>query len=190
MPNYTQDWFEGTRGDVAFEKHLSHFKGQPNLRFLEIGVFEGRSAIWTLDHILTGENCLMVLVDTWQGSAEHPSMRINFKDVKTRFDENIAPYAERTDIFTDNIVNASVAIGPCDFIYIDGSHASADVLRDAVIAWELAKPGAIICFDDYEWNMYAGTVNHPKIGIDAFLAAYEGRYVILEKEYRLWIRKC
>jgi predicted O-methyltransferase YrrM len=197
MPLYTQDWFEGTGGAAAFEKHLSHLKGKPFLRFLEIGVFEGRSAIWTLDNILTGEDCLLILVDTWRGSAEHPSVRINFKDVKERFLANIEPYRHRVDIIEDTLFGAQIddwgeknIIDDLDFIYIDGSHHSADVLRDAVIAWELAKPGAIICFDDYEWNMFRGTTSHPKSGIDAFLAAHEGRYELLEKEYRLWIRKC
>ncbi len=39
-----------------------------------------------------------------------------------------------------------------DFIYIDGGHGATDVLEDAVLSFRLAKPGAVIAFDDYLWN--------------------------------------
>jgi hypothetical protein len=39
-----------------------------------------------------------------------------------------------------------------DFIYVDGSHQTIDVLEDAVAAFQLAKVGAIIAFDDYIWD--------------------------------------
>jgi hypothetical protein len=39
-----------------------------------------------------------------------------------------------------------------DFIYVDGAHSTIDVLEDAVLSFLLAKPGAIIAFDDYLWN--------------------------------------
>ena len=35
-----------------------------------------------------------------------------------------------------------------DFIYVDGSHSTVDVMADAVSAFQLAKSGAVIAFDD------------------------------------------
>ena len=38
-----------------------------------------------------------------------------------------------------------------DIIYIDGSHATSDVLEDAVLSYRLLKPGGLLIFDDYHW---------------------------------------
>jgi hypothetical protein len=195
-PQYSQDWFEGTGARAYFEKHLSPLKGKPNLRFLEIGSFEGRSACWLMDNILTGEYCTLYCVDTWTGSKEHSGM--DFKKVEATFDANTAGYGPfRLEKLKDDIVTAQFDdcgeqrwLDDMDFIYIDGSHEAADVLRDAVYAWELVKPGGIICFDDYRWKGEISDVDTPRLGIDAFLACYAGRYEIIENGYQLWLRKC
>ena len=59
---------------------------------------------------------------------------------------------------------AAEVSGAFDFIYIDGSHMRVDVLLDAVLAWQLLKPGGIMALDDYEWNEYRDNmVCHPKV---------------------------
>ncbi len=77
-----------------------------------------------------------------------------------------------------------------DFIYIDGSHSTVDVLEDAVLAFRLAKAGGIIAFDDYLWDdpefNQQGT---PKLAIDAFTEIYREKLNILESGYQVWIRK-
>jgi predicted O-methyltransferase YrrM len=42
--------------------------------------------------------------------------------------------------------------GSFNFIYIDGSHQAPDVHADAVFAFQLAKVGSLIIFDDYLWR--------------------------------------
>jgi predicted O-methyltransferase YrrM len=39
-----------------------------------------------------------------------------------------------------------------DLIYIDGSHAAADVMTDAVLSYLLLNVGGVILFDDYVWK--------------------------------------
>jgi len=39
-----------------------------------------------------------------------------------------------------------------DWIYIDGSHESDDIVLDAEVAWRLARLKAILIFDDYAWD--------------------------------------
>jgi hypothetical protein len=46
-----------------------------------------------------------------------------------------------------------------------------------------------MCVDDYGWDTYVGTLNHPKQGIDAFLACYEGQYELLHKDYQVFLRR-
>jgi hypothetical protein len=92
-----------------------------------------------------------------------------------------------------------------DIIYIDGSHIASDVLEDVVLSWRLLKTGGIIIFDDYHLvylNSFAcayqaGVMSgayfnpsfNPKVGIDAFLSAFEPKIKILHKEYQVIVEK-
>ena len=85
--------------------------------------------------------------------------------VEARFDENV-----KLAIGTDRRRGVScgrsssaprsrlpdmIATGeaPFDLIYIDGSHTAADVLTDAVLAFQLLRVGGVMIFDDYLWSM-------------------------------------
>src|SRR5437868_2701075 len=55
------DWF-----DVhipIWEKCLGSMSGKADLRFLEVGSFEGRSACWLLQNILTHDSARLTCVD-------------------------------------------------------------------------------------------------------------------------------
>lgn len=41
-----------------------------------------------------------------------------------------------------------------DFIYVDGSHRSPDVIYDAILSFGLLKKGGIMIFDDYQGGPY------------------------------------
>jgi predicted O-methyltransferase YrrM len=78
---------------------------------------------------------------------------------------------------------------------VDASHQAADVLADAVLAFQLLKPGGVIAFDDYIWSpMRPGTENPlmlPKVAIDAFTTIYSQNLRILPNLplYQLYIQK-
>jgi hypothetical protein len=84
-----------------------------------------------------------------------------------------------------------------DIIYINGSHRAADVLGDAVLSWELLKPGGIMIFDDYcldgsdlgpdEAALPLELV--PKSAIDAFLLTYGSKLDILHRYYQVAVQK-
>lgn len=57
------DWF--SRNLRYWEKHLLPYKDKHNLNFLEIGSFEGRAAVWLLDHILTHQTTRLTCVDAF-----------------------------------------------------------------------------------------------------------------------------
>src|SRR5690606_35092825 len=59
---FTTNWFNESY-EKNWEKLLAEFKGKPNVSYLEIGVFEGKSFFWLLDHILTGPSVRATAVD-------------------------------------------------------------------------------------------------------------------------------
>ena len=59
--NFTSDWF--TPHIPIWEKVLSPLKGKPDIRYLEIGVFEGRSSLWIAENILTHPSSHLTVID-------------------------------------------------------------------------------------------------------------------------------
>ena len=176
----TERWqtWEGNRVQV-FERMLAPFRGQP-VRFLEIGSFEGASAIWMLQNILTHPDARITCVDD------------NSLGRKDRLIANLA-HVGQLDRATllwigSHDVRAHVPDGHFDFVYVDASHAAPNVLFDVVNAYLTCKPGGLIGCDDYGFTVPEhGSV--PKPAIDAFLQLMGDRVEVVERDYQLWFRK-
>jgi hypothetical protein len=69
-------------------------------------------------------------------------------------------------------------------ICIDGGHSTVDVLEDAILSFRLARPGAIIAFDDYLWDDPQHNQHGvPKPTIDTSLALHAPKIEVLESAY-------
>ena len=60
---------------------------------------------------------------------------------------------------------------------------------DAALTWPLIAKGGIVIFDDYEFDQMEEEIERPKLGIDAFLAAIDGQYRLVHKDYQVAIVK-
>lgn len=167
----------------VWQRFLSPMKGQPNLQFLEIGSFEGRSAVWLLDNVLTHPAARLTCVDPFHQRA-----------YEMRFDHNMRISGHAGQVIKlrgpSAEVLASLKDAAYQCIYVDGSHRAVDALMDAMQAWRLLEPGGILIFDDYEWEPERPPLDRPKLAVDLFLAALEGRYDVLHREYQVILRKC
>jgi predicted O-methyltransferase YrrM len=189
---YTKDWFGW--GPQIWPEIVNHLPGRKN--FLEIGSFEGRSAVWITQNMMEdgGE---LICIDTWEGGVEHVSGEMN--GAEARFHNNIGlvmgNFVDRT---VQPIKSTSVeALGGLiaqkkqfDFIYIDGSHLAKDVLTDACMAWTLLKPKGFMVFDDYMWKPPGFTLlQRPKIAIDTFINIFEDDLTTTHIGYQFIVRK-
>jgi predicted O-methyltransferase YrrM len=189
MANFTSDWT--THNLANWERWLGHLKGQP-AKGLEVGCYEGRSSVWFLDNILTHPDSELVVIDTFKGSPEFAGMDVMQRDIFKRFSKNIDPYGAKVRTFVgesgvvlrhDSEFNRNP--GDYDFAYIDGSHEAPDVLADAVLVFDLVKPGGIIIFDDYKWDMGDGV----KKAVMGFMVCYGDKIKTVETNYQLMIVK-
>jgi predicted O-methyltransferase YrrM len=191
MAKYTQDWFSEAEG--IFDFYLSGFKGLDNLSFCEIGTFEGRSTIWLLDNILTGKNCNIVCVDTFEGSDSLNALRIDVHGAEKRLLDNLEPYRGRYSILKGKsqlVLRKPEFIDKFDIIYIDGSHEGSDTLEDMVIAYRNLKVGGLMINDDYTWkHNYMPAQNTPKLAIDSFLGCFKGKVDLVEVTHKTVILK-
>jgi SAM-dependent methyltransferase len=198
-PDFSVDWF--SHNIPVWNQVFEHFKliGKDNLRFLEIGCFEGRATRYMLESILTGTDSKIDVVDTFGGSLNEGGMGIAmsdyaFNELYNKFVGNIEPYKERVTIhrgLSGDVLKQGFDKESYDFIYVDGSHTAYDVLQDAVLAHSLLKVGGIMIFDDFGWkdNNNLHPTNSPELGVVAFLNAYELHYNVVFQGYQLGVVK-
>jgi predicted O-methyltransferase YrrM len=148
---------------------------------LEIGSFEGRSAVWFLQNILTGAGSTLSCVDRFR------------PPYGERFDRNVAASgcSSRVIKLTGDsaAVLPSMASASFDAVYVDGGHREQEVWGDALQAWRVARPGAVIIFDDYGWRPDLPPEQRPKRAIDRFLLRHAGAYQILQCAYQVALLK-
>jgi len=160
--------------------------------FLEVGSFEGSSATWFAENVLSkhGDSRLLC-VDAWSrdlfeatdGQDEDIPLRrtvssaLGDDGALGRFRRNLQKTPGGHQVIGLRGASATVLtalaaetalVGAVDLVYVDGGHDAAHVLEDAVLAFRLLKKGGIMAFDDYGGTATTET----RRGIDAFLAAY------------------
>ena len=182
-----QEWPDMFGHNVPVWKELlASFAGKPGVSYLEIGVWEGRSALWMLENILTSPSASATVIDIvaterWVKNLELSGRRESVKMIVASSHKALRALDRES----------------FDIVYIDGSHRAADVLGDAVLSWELLKSGGIMIFDDYCLDgSDIGPDGEalplelvPKAAIDAFLLTYGPKLEILHRYYQVAVRK-
>ena len=179
---FTSDWFTGSL--PVWRKVLAEYRGKPNLRYLEIGVYEGRSLFWMLENVLTDPTCRATGIDFFFNSG-----------AKTRFYENLELSGQPQKVsmlegLSDEILAQLLGNkDQYDLIYVDGSHAAEDVLFDLIMSWRLLKVGGLLLLDDYGMTPDRSAENRPMVAIDAFITAHRNSIEIVHHAYQVVIRK-
>jgi predicted O-methyltransferase YrrM len=178
---FTTDWTSAHFG--SWSQVLAPFQ-RDGLRLLEIGSFEGRSAIFWLEYF-PGSH--VTCVDKFFGTTRHN------QDIEARFDRNVAAYGERVR----KINRCSAEVLPSlriedelfDLIYIDGSHRRDDVMADCLLSWPLLRPGGVMIFDDYLHELHKPPAERPKDAIDTFLSWHAEEVDELSRGYQIIVRR-
>lgn len=184
------NWFVND-GAKNFEAILPPLADK-EVRCLQIGAYTGDASVWLVDNVLRHPDSVLVDVDTWEGSQEPSHYEMNWKTVEQLYDLKTATARANRKIlkvkgtsdwfFKNNLEHY-------DFIYVDGDHTAAGVLKDAVNSFQYLKPGGIIGFDDYLWSAGLGETKEPRIAIDAFYQAFKDELEVLVKDYQVWFKK-
>ncbi len=167
-----------------WSKHLAEFVGKPNIHALEIGSYEGRSALWFLAKVLTDDASTITCLDLFE------------EDFDSTFDHNVKASGKGHKLIKlkgDSKFVLRTLNDKFDFVYIDGSHVAKDVLVDAVLVWDNLKPGGIIIFDDYGLRRSPAENQSPALvprpAIDAFLNVFRHYIDVLHQDYQVIVKK-
>ena len=176
---FTADWFGSNI--PRWETLLAEFKGRPHIRYLEVGVYEGRSLFWMLDNIMTHPTSRLVAVD------------IFFDDYEQKFLDNLdaSGAADRITVVKERGEYAlkTLADESFDVIYLDGGHAANTVFAQAALAWQLLREGGLLILDDYRWSRNWPIDLRPELPINTFITAYSQELDVLQVGRDVVVRK-
>tara|TARA_B100001027_G_scaffold213446_1_gene184170 strand:- start:510 stop:1199 length:690 start_codon:yes stop_codon:yes gene_type:complete len=156
-----------------------------NFKYLEIGSFEGGSAIYVSTRFKDSEiHC----VDNWQ-KTEDGYADLNFENIEKNFDFNIINHKNilkikksSDDFFKTNKINYHV-------IYIDGYHKSDQVFKDCVNSWSFLRKNGIMICDDYLWSHYKEIKKNPCFAINMFLKTIKNYKILKVSKSQIFIKK-
>jgi len=169
----------------AWMRELEPLAGRPHLSFLEVGSYEGRSACWLLENILTADSSRLLCADAFEplGPGAEP--------YEALFDSNIAAtgaahkVSKLKGIAQETL--RTLRADQFDFVYLDASSTASEQLEDAVLSWRLVRCGGLVVFDDCGGDKsYQPGVRR---AVEMFLSAIEGQYVLLRDDFQISIRR-
>lgn len=153
--NHAETW-RGLLGPLA---------GKPNLSFLELGSWKGRSAIWLLENVLTHSSSRLTCVDVWDVNLASPTNTVILQarqagkpiNAQECFLKNIKPFEHKVrvikDLTTSALKNLAQEAAKFDFVYIDAGHLVEEVKADFLGVRPLLKANSQVFFDDYNWEL-------------------------------------
>lgn len=116
------------------------FIGKP-VTLLETGVYQGGSADWFLQNVLT-----------------HPLARYYGIDdsVRETAKQNLLPYGIKAYLWEADSKVLLPALAPdnWDILHVDGEHTWAGAFNDITFGWMLLRPGGLMLIDDYNRDDY------------------------------------
>lgn len=170
----------------AYNFYLCLSKIKKNFKYLEIGSYEGNSALFVASNF---KNCVLICcLDTWKGSDEH----INYDSeiIEKNFDNNLKDFKNIFKI-KDNSDNFFLQNNnKFEVIYIDGSHLASQVYKDCINAWRILETNGFLICDDYIWSHYEKIEDNPCFAINAFLGAIKSQYnLFIVSNNQIFIKK-
>lgn len=160
---FSTDWVSDI--ETAWLKALRDLRGKENLRYLEIGVFEARSAIWFFQNVLTHPTSTMVGVDVFShGTWDRCVANLKNEGV-----------FERTNLISgrSQTVLKQMPDAAFDIVYVDGDHRCRHVFQDISLSWDILKVGGFMILDDYKLRVQNFPLDcRPQAAIDSFLTCF------------------
>lgn len=171
---FTGDWV--TANAPAWRELLAPLVGKPGVRMAEVGSYEGRSACWFVEEILTGDGARLHCFDPWGWAGGLERFDANTAELQAagRLVRVQGTAADLTDLADD-----------FDAIYIDGDHTAVSVLNDAELAWPRLKSGGIMLFDDYDNAGYPGV----RPAVDEFIERRGAELQVILRGFQVYVRK-
>ncbi len=183
--------------------HVLALAGTRPLKALEIGVFEGQSALWLLEHVLTEPGDRYIGIDPWvidnMSARKFPRNEVGYSRiaaVEQLAHRTLAPFGPKARLIKGNsqlVLADPQFVGlfrpeSFDFVYVDGDHTFAGVSADTAAAWRLTRTGGILAWDDYQTRIPARAKGIRTV-VDGFLRDHASEIEVLWHDYQVGVRR-
>lgn len=185
LPKPDRDDLELSNGWFAeyteplWRKHLLPLAGKV-ATYLEIGICEGRSMVWVLEHLRPE---LAIGIDPY--IAPRSKFQPQYDEFKRRAYANLERWINAGTVQLHHHASFDflrtqhqvVPDASVDLAYIDGAHFAWDVVQDTALVWPKVKRGGIVIFDDLQRTWLNG---RPlvRFGVRAFMEAWDSRWTL------------
>jgi len=186
---FTCNWFLNRNLPTFREYVYPKWQGKP-ITYLEIGVFEGMSMVWMLQHVLTHMDSKAVGIDPWLITAKLSAEEMG--DVMTRATKNTSTFrwqgvcslicGNSIEVLTRMLRRGGfegIKKNSVDICMIDGDHTAPAVLENSRKCLKLMKPGGWMLFDDVENQIEKN--DHVKQGLESFRENYKDQVKLIWK---------
>lgn len=179
MPIFTNSWH--SQHEAVWRTIVLPHLPDEKRRWIELGSFEGQSALWTLKNAIRDDDEL-ICCDIWSD----PQVEDLF-DENTKGSRIVKVKQDAFEFLLDQLSRRMSAT--C--VYIDAGHHARNVLEQAALSWKLLPVGGILIFDDYRWKHPAHHVGQlpPSLAIDAFIKCYATELILLHLGSQAIIQK-
>ena len=151
-----------------------------NFNYLELGVYEGRSAIFIIQNF---KKAKLTLVDPWKITNSKDLSSYSNKslaNVYQLFKKSIKPYRSKVKVYKKTseeffLINKK----KFDLIYLDACHHKNEVFNDLVGCFHISKKKTLIIIDDI-WKIHNARIkDNVFFGFLEFHFIYKNKYKIL-----------
>jgi hypothetical protein len=181
---HTKWWFD-EKNRKLWDKYLVRAMPPPIVSYLEIGVGEGHSMRWVLEHLQPKH---AVGIDPYVVKRRSEKEQIATHKANAKL--NLADWLQSGVVALDTRssweylieANSHNNLEPdteqFDLVYVDGDHRCLRCATDCILAWPLVRVGGIMIMDDFDRRYQRGWPMSRE-GITAFLNAAEKTYDIV-----------
>lgn len=160
---------------------FAEFIGQP-VKMLEIGVYDGRSACYALDNILTHPASVYNGIDLIKGHEE----------AHMRARQNLKPFGDKVVLTVGDSKQIVPRLESCglkyEMIYIDGCHTVEGCYADMKNCWRILKTSGVMLVDDYlhpDYNLKAAVEKF----MGSFPLSFAPMFNCIHQDYQIAFRK-
>ncbi len=174
--DFTTDWL--SKKISPWFAALAPLKDKP-VRILEVGSFEGRSAVALLNILPLGH---ITCIDTFSHDG-----------VEDRFDFNLAPFGQRVrkikSMATEPLEGMRRKRETFDVVYLDAGKGRDWNFLLSTLVWPLVSINGTIIWDDLTWGGKKPPEERPGDAIRLFTRAFSDCLVIVHEGKQLIARK-
>lgn len=173
---FTTDWV--SRKINRWARYMARFR-QRQVQVLEVGSYEGRSAVFLLNYLPQAK---LTCIDLFP------------QPLNTRFDRNTAEFGpERLTKITGSAIAILDQLAGekrrFHLIYLDAGKRRDHVLAMSLIAWPLLRANGVLIWDDYDWGPSKPPEERPHDAIDYFLSLHKDQLEILWQKGQVFVKK-